>query len=589
MKKTKLTLGLALSAISCTLLAGCGGATYSPEGVILTYTNAAGEQINYTAEDLFDGYYDDSSKVSTMFDSIYKVIVRNYFISEEAGKKKYDEILKNAKNDVEGIKTKAKENADTNSSSYDDEWNELLESYSCEDEDELLEHFIYERELTEFNDQFYDNNTEFLRDAKPEDGYDGYINSKSPYHVRHILVKISDTANNNFYNATISKENAQKLYTVANALANGTSFGQVALTQSDDNSGDSSSATKYGDLGIMDKDTSFVNEFKLGVYAYENIYNEATKEAAKTSNVAIGTSYDAYKEAAETRVIGEGSTVTTTVTNEISTIPYGVFVKLNEVASVETDAKGENVNDGSANTFPRNVWFNNYLNLHEVSLITYDVVDGQDTSALPADTTYFQDITVNGVTKKVLVTTDGQPILAVRAGTSDYQGIHFIIVQRSPLVEEQNGVSLSNYWTTKYPGQDGYPKDSDNKNMSTYVNFLNQETKEYKTRAEEVENKIKNFDSDLNKYIYQKNLDSQKITFKDTKLQEAIDKWIEVSKNKKTFDNQISWDKTWDEYVETLKIQNTERAKLFPTTCAIGFSTHSGSEWESGGVCYDKK
>lgn len=579
MKKTKLTLGIALTAVSCTLLAGCSGATYSPEGVILTYTNAAGDQVNYTAEDLFDGYYEDSSKVSTMFDSIYKVIVRNYFLSEEAGKNKYPEILKNAKNDVEGIKTKANENADTNSTSYDEEWNTLLESYSCDDEDELLEHFIYERELTEFNDQFYDENTEFLRDAKPADGYDGYINSKMPYHVRHILVKISDSANNNFYNATISKENAQKLYTVANALASGTSFGQVALTQSDD-----SSNTKYGDLGIMDKDTSFVNEFKLGVYAYENIYNETTKDAAKTSNVAIGTSYEEYKKAAETRVIGEGSTVTSVNTGSISTIPYGAFVKLNEVAGKETDKYGQNVNDGSANTFPRNIYFNNYLNLHEVSLITYEAVDG---SALPADTC-FKTMSLNGTTKKVLVTTDGQPILVVRSGTSDYQGIHFIVVQRSPLVNEQNGVTLSQYWTTKYPGQDGYPT-KDGQNLSTYVNFLNQEKKEYKTRAEEVENKVKSFDSDLNKYIYQKNLESQKITFKDTNLKEAIDKWIEVSKSKTAYDNQISWDKTWDEYVETLKIQNTERMKLFPTTCAIGFDTHDGAEWEKDGVCYDKK
>ena len=96
-----MTLSIALGAIACTILAGCDNATYSPEGYILTYTNSAGETMRYTAEDLFGSYYNDSGKVSTMFDSIYKVIVRNYFTSENAGYAKYSEILKNAKNDVE--------------------------------------------------------------------------------------------------------------------------------------------------------------------------------------------------------------------------------------------------------------------------------------------------------------------------------------------------------------------------------------------------------------------------------------------------------------------------------------------------------
>ncbi len=583
MKKAKLTLGIALSALSCSLLAGCGGASYSPEGVILTYTDSTGKKTNYTADDLFSDYYKDTSKVSTMFDSIFKVIVRNYFNENQDGHDKYAQILKNATVEVEGIKSKAKENANTNSTGYDEEWNKLLDSYSCKDEDELLEHFIYEGELSEFNDQFYDKNISVLRDGLPSDenGYDGYINSKLPYHVRHILVKISDSASTNYYNATISGENAIKLADVAETLASGNSFGDVALKYSDD-----SSNTKFGDLGIMDKDTSFVNEFKLGVYAYENLYNTATKEAAKTSNISMDKNDIAtnYKEVAE----DEGN---------IASIPYGVFAQLRADANVVKDADGHVVNDDSANTYPRNIWFNNYLNKHQIAVIKYSL--GETTASTLSETAPSTFKYVEGLSKdtteseKVLCTTDGQPILVVRAGTSDYQGIHFIVVQRSPLIEtDENGTTISEYWTTKYPGQSEYPT-KDGVNKKTYVNFLNQEIKEYKSRAEEVESKIKSFDSDLNKYIYSKYVASEKIKVQDETLKEAINDWINRSKVKKGFDNDISWEKTWEEYIEVLKAQNSQEDLIFPAACAIGFKDHTvgteAADWERGGKCYDKK
>lgn len=575
MKKSKMTLSIALGAIACTILAGCDNATYSPEGYILTYTNSAGETMRYTAEDLFGSYYNDSGKVSTMFDSIYKVIVRNYFTSENAGYAKYSEILKNAKNDVEGVKSTAEKNADTNSTSYDEEWDALLKSNNCDNEEELLEKFIYDRELTEFNDQFYEKNTDFLRDAVPSavatqanpTNYEGYLYTKAPYHVRHILVKVNDSGSTNYWNSTIDESNAIKLYDVASALANGgQTFGKIAQLNSDD-----SSASSYGDLGIMDKDTGFVNEFKLGIYAYENIYNNITKTAAAASEIAMNSEIvDDYK------AVG-GTT--------IAKIPYGAFVKLYEVKDVTKDNQNRDVNDGNANFYPRNVYFNKYLNKHYVGVITPDDVEegSNDYSSLAG----FKD--VNGL-GKVLCTSEGQPILVVRAGTSDYQGIHFIVIERSPLISgEVKGTTLSEYYTTKYPSQEGYPVDSNNKPKQTYVNFLNQDVKAYKERATTVENKIKGFDTDLNKFIYSKYVSEEKIKFNDAKLEEAINNWIDASKVKKAFDADISWEQTWDSYIESLKVQNNERSKLIPEVCAIGFKTHTGADWVDGGVCYDNK
>lgn len=575
MKKSKMTLGIMAGLLAATFAAGCD-VTYSPDGYILTYKNSAGETQNYTANDLFGSYYNDSSKVSSMFDNIYKLIVGNYFKVEASGIAKYEEVLKKAKNEVEGIKNQAKKNADTNSTNYDEEWDSLLKSYSCEDEEELLQHFLYQKELEEFNKQFYDNNTDLLRDSVPTaenpDAYDGYLNVKVPYHVRHILVKISDSSSTNFWNSTIDASNAIKLYDVVSALAKGNdSFGRIAQLYSDD-----SSSSTFGDLGIMDKDTGFVNEFKLGVYAYENLYNNSTKAAASSSNIKMS---DAVKNDYED-VAG----------SSIAKIPYGAFVKLNEVNNVTLDEKNREVNDGSATYYPRNVYFNKYLNKHAVGVITPTDVEGEtspkDYSTLPGFN--FTD-TGDGL-GKILRTKEGQPILVVRAGDgSNYQGIHFIVVQRTPLIKTVNNVTVSEYYTTKYPGQTNYPVDASGSYKQTYVNFLNQETKDYKTRATEVENKIKNFDSNLNKYIYKKYVESEKIKFNDEKLENSIDKWIESTKVSAKEKDMISWEQTWNSYIETLKVQEAERSKLIPEVCAIGFKTHTGADWAKGGQCNDNK
>lgn len=574
MKKSKMTLGIMASILTCAALAGCDGAKYSPEGYILTYTNSAGEVTHYTADDLFSNYYNDSSKVSTMFDSIYKLIVRNYF-NLEGQSSKLSEIISKAENDVDGIKAEAKKNADTNSTNYDDEWDALLESNGVDDEDELLEKFKYERMLEEFNKQFYENNIDHLRDGVPSegDGYEGYIYKKAPYHVRHILVKLSDSGSTNFWNGTIDSSNASLLYNVVNALAKGQdSFGSVAQKYSDD-----SSASKFGDLGIMDKDTSYVNEFKLGVYAYENIYNNATKAAASTSEIAMSSDIKSDYESAA----NEAST------GSIAKIPYGAFVKIFENKDVTKDDNNRDVNDGSATYYPRNIYYNKYLNIHSVGVITPDDVESgtNDYSTLAG----FSEGDGSDGLGKILRTKDGQPILVVRAGTSDYQGIHFIVVQRTPLINEVNGVKLSEYYTTKYPGQSGYPTNSDKTNKQTYVNFLNQEVKDYKDRAEEVENKIKNFDSNLNKYIYATYVATEKIKFSDENLESQINKWIKNAAASVEMNADIDWDKTWNSYIETLKVQNDEREKLIPEKCAIGFKSHTGADWQLGGVCNDNK
>ncbi len=609
MRKSKISLALVGSLLSVTALAGCNEVTASDKGYILTYTNSSGEKINYSADELFGTYYNDSSSLSTVFDKIYKLIVRNSFKAGGEYADKYNDVRQKAQNDVDGDKKTARQNADTNGTSYDEEFNTILSSHDCEDEEELLEYYTYQRESTEFEDGFYEKNTAHLRDSVPTEGdkYDGYLHKKLPYHVRHILVKTEgESSSTNYWNSSITEKDARKLNNVVTLLANKVSFGQIASEYSED----TGSKANYGDLGIMDLDTSYVNPFKLGIYAYENLYNgDATIHAgAAASNLAMNATiknnyYDAVDYHAES--------ITGDDTGLITTIPYGVFGKLQEYANVTRDENNSTVNDDNSIFYPRNIMFNKYLNRFSLAFITpndpvapevtaFDTVTestkgGAEVAAYTA-LPGFKDVTFSKAdgttyTQKVLVSSTNKPILVARAGTSDYQGVHFITIERDALVATENGVSLSEYYTTKYPGQNDYPQDDSGNDKNTYVNFLDQDTKDYKSRAESVESKIKSFDKNLNKYIFKTYLENQTLVIKDDKLKTNLQTWMNKTIEKADRDAALDWEETWENYIHTLEQQKVERRKLVSEACAIGYlSAAKGDAWTKiGGLCNDNK
>jgi hypothetical protein len=609
MRKSKISLALVGSLLSVTALAGCNEVTASDKGYILTYTNSSGEKINYSADELFGTYYNDSSSLSTVFDKIYKLIVRNSFKAGGEYADKYNDVRQKAQNDVDGDKKTARQNADTNGTSYDEEFNTILSSHDCEDEEELLEYYTYQRESTEFEDGFYEKNTAHLRDSVPTEGdkYDGYLHKKLPYHVRHILVKTEgESSSTNYWNSSITEKDARKLNNVVTLLANKVSFGQIASEYSED----TGSKANYGDLGIMDLDTSYVNPFKLGIYAYENLYNgDATIHAgAAVSNLAMNAT---IKNNYYNAVDYHAESVTGDDTGLITTIPYGVFGKLQEYSNVTRDENNSTVNDDNSIFYPRNIMFNKYLNRFSLAFITpndpvapevtaFDTVT-ESTKGGPEVAAYtalpgFKDVTFSKAdgttyTQKVLVSSTNKPILVARAGTSDYQGVHFITIERDALVATENGVSLSEYYTTKYPGQNDYPQDASGNDKNTYVNFLDQDTKDYKSRAESVESKIKSFDKNLNKYIFRTYLENQTLVIKDDKLNTNLKTWMDKTIEKADRDAALDWEETWENYIHTLEQQKVERRKLVSEACAIGYlSAAKGDAWTKiGGLCNDNK
>lgn len=600
MKKSNLAIALtALTSLS--VLAGCSDVT-SKDGLVLSMTGLNGESIEYTADELFGKYKNNATGISTFYNAIYEVVIRNLFESQPS---KRSELYEKAARKVSGVKETAKSNAESNKSKYDDELEKLLESYSVEDLDELKEHFAYELMKEEAETQFYKSEESWASDAWKDlvigerevagdyssalklDGngdpvYAGYLETMLPYHVKHILVKVS-AGSNTFYNGAITEAEALKLSSVIKRLAlrkSNETFGAIAREASED----SGSAANYGDLGIMNKNTSYVNEFKLGVYAYDALYNNAIS-AANKAKINIPTD---EKDFLTTLGLGE--------------IPYEAALKLETVANKTKDSSGHLVNEGEAIYYPRNVYFNKYFNKHNVSVITPNTVNAANEIGAEDPTiaalSGFQAVAELGG-KKVLTDEKGRVVLVVRAGaSSSYEGVHFIVIERSALVDVVDGVSLENYYTTETPGSTDYPKYAEavgshvaGEEMKTYVNFITSTSKTYKDRATTVETDIKGFDSMISYRIFEKLYDVQDVEIYDATLRTNIFDYIANQRKSNAFDKEVSSDQTWGAWIEYLQLQSTVRQhRLIAETCAINFdNASSAADYQVGGACYYAK
>ncbi len=190
----------------------------------------------------------------------------------------------------------------------------------------------------------------------------------------------------------------------------------------------------------------------------------------------------------------------------------------------------------------------------------------------------------------VLTDEDGKVILVVRAGTgssdSGYQGVHFIVVERSALVDTKNGVSLEDYYTTEIPDSADFPQVG-GEDAITYVNFMNTTTKVYKERSQTVEDEIKGFDSMLDAHIYEKLVASQAVVIHDETVRNAVANYISVTRAGIAFDAEFNYDQSWETYTRYLKLQEWQRTRLIPEVCAVNYTNAATSlDYQVGGACY---
>lgn len=675
MNKCKKALTLLIGASAVISMSACSNEpVVSKANTLLSYITSDGEtRVDFTTNELLLNYFNNNTaSTQDLYDVVYEAMLKKYY-NDPAHATELEEIEAQTRTKVEDKKEEAQDNADTNQTDYDDEWKSILDTELSDlrenkrTEEALYDKYLVENMQEDIGNRFYDNfqnwneanfeeGTEEYNDQQTYNifwGENGYLEKRIPYHVSHILVNV-DAASNTLYNAEISEDDAKQIYKVLEPLAHGDfSFGTVAELHSEDTSSDS-----FGNLGIMDTATSFVNEFKLGIYVYDTLFNdndpdiEANATEEKDPFNLYGSNNDEFFNN-----LG------------INFIPYEAVTRLYKYASQTSDNTGHQINEGSAAYYPRNIIFNTYFNNHNISFITkehWGLTDDAEAEAQKLVTnehkgnngnTYYSDLVTNGTwgdennynytwkngnsitdetlngfqtihfnydvngdhvindddTKEVLCDENGNPIIVVRAGTSDYQGVHFIVVERSgldttrtytaPNGEDTYTSTLNEYFAAESPiDNDGristnapYVSTTGESNTGevayskrTYINNVVSDYSNYSSRATTLENTIRNYDTVYDYRVFQW-LQSE-TQFEDVTMQITFEgqEPIDITQRITSYvanqiesnaDANIIDDDTWDDYVEYLKNQQDQRkSKLIPLTCAIGFSGGYGDE-----------
>ena len=560
---------VALSAagiMSLCSLVGCSQNT-SPlqidgEDVIVSIENDVSKE-TYTANDLFGKYLSTTSGASAAFNAVYDVLIRK-------GVPITQEISNEVATQVAQIQQNANDNASSNGTTYNEELSKLLESNGADDLADLSKIKELGLQKSKFEDDYYDSQifsgtmTDTISVTNPEDPFSDYylskefIQNENPYHIRHILVKISASGNSFLPSAqTISADEAKKLGNTIKDLARPSlTYGEVARSYSDDGS-----VSSFGSLNeIMGRTTGYVDEFKFAVFQYDAYHNANVTNGSETLGIPekVRLSGNTNSDDAENMVN------TKDVLDEcVNFIPFEVADQLIQYAETTTDSEGKNVRDGKDIYYPRNILFNHYFNNHGLSFI----VKGNATVADNSNFRYLEGVSKSTEEKdKILCDENGRPILVTRAGTSGdegYQGIHFILIENSPLVNEENlgksGYSYSVEQELKYYSINVPRNNADISQDKRYVTFIDSQRGDYSDRASEIESAVKSYDSNINFRLYEKifsvlKSDGYNITL-DSRIKDSIEKYMTSTRARSALDRNENYESSWESYLRKLCAQ----------------------------------
>ena len=386
MKTGKRSLSLAMSILAIASLTACDDDYTYPdakwkEGIIV---NVDGKDYKY--DEIYQLF--DNSKGSAQ---AYFNVAKN--ILAQLVTPKTDTMLSNVDTKINDLKNTWKTNARTNNTSYKEEQEKTFDSENVEDLDELREKYISQQQVEKNSQDFYEINANGVTDPSytyyiSEQMTKDYVTNQAPYHVSHVLVKVDASSDGEgYWNGKITADNAKKIGNAVRMLASSDSFGSVAQLVSEDEG----SAKMYGELVTttegsqsvaMEKTTSYINEFKLGLYAYEAYLNPKTKAAEVNTAVraslrvpgqaAASSSFDYKNDTAVSELITDGTLVGK---NGAFGIPLSKAITLGYVADIEKNiVDGSKVDYASETQYPRNILFNNYFNYHGVNFL-YDDSD----------------------------------------------------------------------------------------------------------------------------------------------------------------------------------------------------------------------
>ena len=560
MKKSKLSITLVTGFIAAMALSACSNVTSDKKAIVTFTPYGSKEKVALLTNDVYNAYKGTTNGISKFYDKILEVLIR-YEFKEKGfkGEMNYDEIEKWAANQVKEQKETADKNAKNNGTTYDTEWESILESKNVEDEKGLKEYYIYDKEKTVMETWFAD---EYSADALKEEflgvAADGHstekdVRSAMPYHIRHILVKVEEaSADEKFYKGTVTEEQANKIFKIVETLAKGEkSFTETALMSED------TSNEKGGDVGIVTNVASsvgqtMVNEFRLGLYAYDNIYDATNAADAAASIIQKG--------------LGITQNVKDALPANVVEVPYEAFVNLGKYADVTADANNTKLAGGSTALYPRNIIWNKYFNLHNVFVIKN--AKKADYSALANPRDEFDNLASGTVYDASLPRFNAQGYLVdekgnVIVGVRSQFGIHFMVIEESMY----DYADFATYYDTKLPGEEGY-----NENARSYVNYIqSSDIADYKTRADDITKAIKSFDPTYDYRLYNYLKSQVTIEFKDAAkgLGNKIDEYIKAQQENNMYKQDQGLAEDWRTYTEMLALQESNRDAQYTTKNAI--------------------
>ena len=428
-----------------------------------------------------------------------------------------------------------------------------------ENSKEFTEKFIYEEEKRVL-EEWYRSNNENAEALKNE-----FIETAMPYHIRHILVKVNEAseAQEKFYRGTVTEEQARKLSEVIETLAKGKySFADVAKKYSEDGS-----AKDGGSVGIMTNTASsgsltMVNEFQLGLYAYDYLYNNANATSTKRNDVKKG--------------LGFTNEVVNALPANITEVPYEAADRLGKFADVIDDGSGNKLCNGSATVYPRNIVWNKYFNMHNVFLIKnrkcaapkFNAADANDEFTNFIDDANVADATLPRFnTDGYLVDEKGNVIVGVR---SEF-GIHLMIIEKS--IFDDN---LDKYYSTKIPTDKDYDPNS-------YVGYIETADMDIsKDRAKKVREAINSFDATYQYRIFEWLTDPAKggLTVSYTGSAEGfgdkIANYISSQRKANEQKQEEGLEKVWETYNRLIDVQDYYRDMApFKTTNPVNGDTNT--------------
>ena len=562
MKKRLLTLSmvglLSLGLTSCATITGAKDENGSQ--IIVTIKNGD-TSVPYTADQLLKDYAETETGIQAYYNAIYDILIRH---EQDIT---YDmEIRVDEK--IDTFVSDCKTSASTNGTTYQTELSNKLEAEGVENLGEYRELVELEIQKEKYKEEFYEKN---------EDNFTSlYIEKKMPYHIRHILVKTDDVEGSSVYEKKISKDESIKISSIISRLAEGESFGDVAYDASDDTSN-----SLYGSVGIMDKETGFVSEFKYGIYYYDAYLSDDSTytTAEKIEKLSIPTTITSGNNSLNTKDILEGS---------VSQIPYSIVLQMNQYAdSTKTINNASHTNDINPSAvrkeitetwYPRNVLFNTYFNNHGLAFITDTGIDksSSDYSAENWITPEPEIARILGTgtqafNGKILADNDGNPIIVTYNPST---GLHFMIIEKSPLVQkysnwtDKNGEThelesltdeLLHYYSTDVPsGSD------DVTNNNRYVTYIKSTRNDYLDRAHDIEDLVNAFDSNMDYRIFESLIydaegnDRTDITIDETILK-SIKEYIKNKREQSEYTTNESNVSSWNTYLRLLQFQEAQK------------------------------